>query len=181
MKNFSAIFLALAATALAGCSTYSWRSEVPQDMRTVLVPVFRNESSVTGLGSEITRQIAREFEREGTLEIAPAGEAALEVQGIVKEADSGAVAYGRKSGQRNREYRLRAEAVVSFVDKKSGRVIVDNRRYVASAPFMAGDDMLTGERDASGRLAEDMARRIVDDVLNELERLGRTNETEELQ
>ena len=176
MRKSITAFLVLGVAVLSGCAHYTWKSGVPEDMRTVSVPVFRNEGSVTGLGSEITRQVLREFEREGTLKIASSGEAALEVQGIVKDADSSSVAYGRKSGQRNREFRLRSTAIVSFVDKKSGKVIVNNKHYTASTTFVAGDDMLTGERDASGRLAEEFARLIVDDALNELERAARQSE-----
>ena len=162
------IFIA-AAAALAmlacGCAAYSWRPSVPADRRTVAVPTFRNESNVTALGSALTRQTLREFEREGTYKIRPAGDSALEIQGIVKDSSSHSVAYGRKTGERNREYRLRATAEISFIDKTTGRVLVDNRRYTAQTTFLANDDILTGERDAAGRLAEEMARRIVDDAL----------------
>ena len=163
MKNLA--LAALAAVICAGCANYSWKPSVPAEMRTVSVPTFRNESSVTGLGSSITTQTLREFQREGTYKIRPAGESAIEIQGIVRDSDSRAVAYARKTGERNREYRLHATAIVSFIDKKSGKVLVDNRKYTATTSFLAGDDILTGERDATGRLAEDFARQIVDDAL----------------
>jgi len=159
--------LSLCALALlAGCAAYSWRSTVPEEMRTVAVPVFRNETNVTGLGSEITKQVLREFEREGTFKICRAGESAVEVQGIVKHSKSDAVAYGRSVGARNREYRMEVMAIVSFIDKKTGKVLVDNRPYKTDVTFLAGDDIMTGERDASARLAEELARSIVDDVLS---------------
>ena len=157
-------FVSIALALVCGCANYSWKSDIPQDMRSVAVPVFRNESDTTQLGSVVTRQILRELEREGTYKIMRPGEAALEIQGVIKESHSGAVAYGRKTGERNREYRLKATAVVSFIDKTSGKILVDNRKYHASAAFIANDDKLTGSRDASGRLAEDLARQIVDDA-----------------
>ena len=156
---------ALCAVMLAGCAGYSWTSAVPQDRRTVAVPTFRNESSVTELGSAITRQTLREFQREGTYSIRTVGDSALEVQGVVRDSHSRTVAYGRTTGDRNREHRLSATAVVSFIDKTSGRVLVDNRVYKADVTFLASDDILTGERDAAGRLAEEFAQQIVDDAL----------------
>lgn len=161
----ASIALIAAAALISGCAAYTWKPQVPQDMRTVAVPTFRNESSVTGLAAEITRQTLREFQREGTFAIRNAGDAALEVQGIVRDSSSHAVAYGRKSGERQREYRLKATALVSFIDKKSGKVLADNREYRADVTFLAGDDIMTGERDAAGRLAEEFARDIVDDAL----------------
>lgn len=159
---------AVAALALfaAGCSSYSWRSPVPEDMRKVSVPVFRNESGTTGLGSALARETLREIQREGTFKIVPADEAAVEIRGVVKSAGSSTVAYERRTGARNREHRFAAVASVSFIDRKSGRVVVDGRKYAAETTFLANDDVLTGERDASGRLAADFARRIVDDLVS---------------
>ena len=51
------------------------------------------------------------------------------------------------------------------VDKRSGKVLIDNRHYQAETTFMSVDDSVTARRDASGRLAEDIARQIVDDVV----------------
>ena len=165
MRNITGLAAALAVLLLAGCSHYTWRSQVPADMRTVSVPTFLNESDVTELGSVVTRQVLREFQREGTLRIAPHGSAAIEVQGVVKSGSSKLVAYERKTGTRNREHVLKVHAVGSFIDKKAGKVVVNDRKYSASTSFVAYDDILTAERDASGRIAEDLARQIVDDVL----------------
>ena len=149
----------------SGCgTTYSWRPSVPDDMRTVSVPSFRNESNVQELGAVITRQVLREFQREGTFAIRGSGDAALEVQGIVKDAGANATAYDRRSGLRIASYEMSATVIVSVIDKKAGRVLVDNKPYRATATFAAGQDLSTAQRDASGRLAEDLARQVVDDV-----------------
>jgi len=149
----------------AGCASYSWRPAVPEGMRTVSVPTFRNESDVTELGDVVARQVLREIQREGTFTVARSDDAALEVQGIVKEASSSVVAYERRTGARNRERRFAMTASVSVVDRRGGKVLVDGRKYKASTSFLVNDDVVTGERDASGRLAEDIARQIVDDLL----------------
>lgn len=156
----------LCGLVVAGCANYTWRSQVPEEMRTVAVPVFRNESNVTGLGSAVTRQVLREFEREGTFAIKPAGDAALEIQGIIVNSDAKVVAYDRQTGARNRESRFNAEAKVSVIDKRAGKVLVDNRKYQATTTFVSSNDLITGQADASGRLAEELARQIVDDVVS---------------
>ena len=148
-----------------GCgTTYSWRPSVPEEMRTVSVPSFRNESDVQELGAKITGQVLREFQREGTFAIRTSSGAALEVQGIVKEAKANASAYDRRSGLRIASYEMVATLLVSVIDKKAGRVLVDNKPYRATATFAAGQDISTAQRDASGRLADDLARQVVDDV-----------------
>lgn len=158
---------------LTGCRTvYRWSSGVPDEMRAVSVPVFRNASDVTGLGAAVTTQVLREIQREGSLRVAAPDDCAVEIQGEVRSDHSATVAYERRTGARTREHRFTAVAVVSVVDKKSGKTLIDKRKYTAGTTFLANDDVLTGERDASGRLAEDFARQIVDDVLMVLSRHG---------
>ena len=160
-----ACFAFLSAVFLAGCGkTYSWRPAVPGDMRTVTVPTFRNETEVQELGALMSGQLLREFQREGTFSIASADEAALEVQGVVKKAGESPEAYDRRSGLRLGSYEMTATVLVSVVDKRNGRVLVNDRPYKATATFVAGQDKGTAHRDASGRLADDLARQIVDDV-----------------
>lgn len=161
MRAVTALILALAA----GCAGYSWRSSVPAEMRTVQVPVFRDHSGLTETGPVVTRQILREFQREGTFRICSDG-AALEVQGVVLSAAASGVNANYKTGSRNHGGDLVLKAKVSVIDKRGGRVLVDNREYQGSAPFSAQQDNTTAFRDAAGRAADALAQRVVDDVLN---------------
>jgi len=156
---------AIAAALLAcGCSSYSWKASVPEDMRTVDVPVFRNESSVTSFGGEVSRQVARELQREGTFKLST--DPALEVQGVVKSVTTMSRGLDRMNTSRGGEYVMKAVVEVSLVDKKSGRILIDARNYVSRATVLADFDLVSAERDASGRLAEQIARQVVDDMLH---------------
>jgi hypothetical protein len=61
---------------------------------------------------------------------------------------------------------LAIEAEVSVIDKAKGKVLVDNKPYSAQTSFIDNGDFISSRRDASGRLAEDLARQVVDDVLS---------------
>ena len=160
------LFWGVLALSLCGCGTsYRWRPTVPDGMRTVSVPTFRNESEVAEIGAVASRQLLREFQREGTFRIRTNGDAALEVQGTVKSASPAMSAYDRRSRARVAAYDCSAEVEVSVVDKRSHKVLIDNRIYRASATFTAGQDRTTAMRDASGRLMDDLARQVVDDVV----------------
>jgi len=161
------VVLVLTVGLLVGCgSTYGWRrSSVPTDVRTVYVPTFRNESNVPELGAIAARQVLREFQREGTFTIKSEDDAVIEVQGVIKSASAGVNAYDRRAGSRKSSYSFTAEAEVSVIDKRSRRVLVNNRTFSANAFFTAGGDLATAKRDASGRLMEDLARQVVDCVL----------------
>lgn len=162
MKRLFLIALSLAA--LSGCSSYTWRSSVPEDMRTVYVPTFRNETEVVELGALATRQTLREFQREGTFKLASQDDAALEVQVVLKAAPVGMLNFKRSQSMRAYEHRMTLNAELSLVDRKNGRVLINNRPCQAEATFFSDTDIVTSRRDASGRLAEDLARQIVDDV-----------------
>ena len=156
----------LLTVAAVGCGTsYQWRSPVPEKWRTVAVPTFRNETDLSEIGAISARQILRELQREGSFKVCSAGEAALEIQGTIKQVMAGNVAYNRRSGLRIGSYKMSMKAVVSVIDKLDGRVLIDNRSYAASTTFAGGQDTTTSERDASGRLADDLSRQVVDDVL----------------
>ena len=47
---------------------------------------------------------------------------------------------------------------------KDGKVLLNNRRYVAETTFLTRGDLLTSQRDAASRIAQEFARQIVDDV-----------------
>ena len=167
MKAIRLLPLAILAAASCGCgANYRWRPSVPAEMRTVSVPTFRNESELQEVGALAARQVLREFQREGTFKVCPTGEAALEIQGVVRSTGGGATAYDRRSGLRISGHELTGTFVVSVIDKRAGKVLVDNRTYEARAAFAAGQDMTTAQRGAAGRLADDLARQVGDDVLN---------------
>jgi hypothetical protein len=166
MKIAKSILAVALSACAAGCSMYRWTSDVPEDKRAVFVATFRNESEVTEIGNVVTRQILREFQREGTFKISSPGDCALEIQGVMsKNGLARIVSTARDHSNRRTEYRFTVEASVSFIDKKTGKVLVNDRKYVGRTTFYGDRDILTHQRDASGRLAEDIARQVVDDAL----------------
>ena len=152
------------ALAVGGCTGYRWTSGVPEELRTVAVPVFENRTSSAELGHIVTDYVLREFQREGTFSIRRSGSSALEVQGAIVKTSREAAAFDRGYGSRASEYRYVVTAEVSLVNKDTGKVLLDNRRYVAETTFLTRGDLLTSQRDAASRIAQEFARQIVDDV-----------------
>lgn len=164
-----AFLLLVPALALCGCSglpDYRWTSRVPDEIRTVAVPVFENRTQSAELGPIVTQYTLREFQREGTFSIRRSGDSSIEVQGTLVKAERRPVSYDRGYGMRASEYRYFVTAKVSLVDKEAGKVLVDGRTYVAETTFLVQGDLLTGQRNAAQRIAADLARQIVDDVVS---------------
>ena len=144
---------------------YAWRSRVPDETRTVFVPTFRNESDVAEIGAVAARQLLREIQREGSFKIAAQDAAAIEVQGVIKGVSAVQLSYNRSSDRRHRENHATMKASISVIDKRKGKVLIDNRPYEAMTSFLSDDDTRARLREASGRLAEDLAMQIVDDLI----------------
>ena len=162
--RLSSVVLLLVALAVSGCTGYRWTSKVPEELRTVAVPVFENRTSSAELGPIVTQYTLREFQREGTFAIRRSGDSALEVQGSIVKASRDPAAFNRGYGSRASEYRYTVTAEVSLINKNTGKVLLNNRRYVAETTFLTRGDLLTTQRDAAARIAQEFARQIVDDV-----------------
>lgn len=155
--------------ALCGCSglpDYRWTSRVPEEIRTVAVPVFENRTASAELGPIAAQYTLREFQREGTFAVRRPGDSSLEVQGVLVRAERRPVSFDRGYGMRAGEYRYFVTAEVSLIDKDGGKVLADRRVYKAETTFLVQGDLLTGERGAAQRIAADLARQIVDDVVS---------------
>ncbi len=155
----------LLAAGLCGCASYTWKSAVPEEYRTVAVPVFENRTNAAELGPITTQQLRRELQREGTFKLRRTGDAAIELQGSIVNVQRGALTYDRSLGTRANAYRYVVTAEVSIIDKKTGKVLVDNRKYTAETSFLTQNDLLTGQRNAAMRIGQDLGRQVVDDLV----------------
>lgn len=165
MKNFIKLcFGSLLLAGLVGCAGYRWTSDVPEESRTISVPVFENRTHAAEIGPIATQYLLRELQREGTFQIRRSGDATIEIQGSIVKASRGALSYDRSYGTRANSYVYRVTAEISVIDKDAGKVLLDGRKYTAETTFLSGNDLLTGQRDAAQRIGQDLARQIVDDL-----------------
>ena len=166
MKLRTGFALILPVLALCGCANYRWTSSVPEELRTVAVPVFENRTLSAELGSIVSQYVLREFQREGTFSIRRSGDSSIEVQGAIVKAERHPVSFDRAYGSRADEYRYLVTAEVSVINKDVGRVLQSNRHYTGETTFLVQGDLLTSQRNAAQRIAQDLARQIVDDVVS---------------
>ena len=82
------------------------------------------------------------------------------------KAERRPVSFDRAYGSRADEYRYLVTAEVSIIHKDAGRVLQANRPYTGETTFLVQGDLLTAQRNAAQRIAHDLARQIVDDVVS---------------
>jgi hypothetical protein len=160
--------VSLTAAALllaAGCASYTCTSAVPEELRTLAVPVFENESGFPEIDAVVTQQVLREFQREGTFRIARQDAASLKLLGKLVKTEMQSLNYDRNYGSRTSEYRYGLVAEITLVERGTGKLLIDAQRVKANTTFLTHGDMLTGVQDAYARAARELARAIVDTVL----------------
>jgi hypothetical protein len=168
MRVVTHLRLLAAASALvlaAGCATYRFGSSVPEELRTVAVPVFENASGFPEIDAIVTQYVLREFQREGTFKIRRLDDASLKLLGKLSKSAIQPITYDRNYSYRASEYRYTLIAEITLVERGTGKLLLDAVPVKASTTFLTHGDMLTGMQDAYPRIAKELSRAIVDAVL----------------
>jgi Lipopolysaccharide-assembly len=148
----------------AGCGSYHVTSGVPEEVRTISVPVFENKTGFPEFGAIATQYTLREIQREGTFKIVPLESASYKLL-CALSTDQRAVSFNRSYGSRALEYRYKLIASVTLVERSTGKLLLDNVPVEAVTSFLTHDDMLTGMQNATPRVSKELSRAIVDMVL----------------
>lgn len=167
MRTQTSLALTFTAALLVatGCATYHFGSTVPDELRTIAVPVFENASGYPEIDAAVTQYVLREFQREGTFKIKNVENASLKLLGKLSRTDLTALSYDRNYGARASEYRYTLTAEITLVERSTGKLLINALPIHASTTFQTHGDMLTGLQDAQPRIAKELSRTIVDTVL----------------
>jgi len=149
---------------LSSCGSYHVTSGVPEEVRTISVPIFENKTGFPEFGAIATQYTLREIQREGTFKIVPLENASYKLL-CALSTDQRAVSYNRSYGSRALEYRYKLIASVTLVERSTGKLLLDNVKVEAVTSFLTHDDMLTGMQNATPRVSKELSRAIVDMVL----------------
>jgi len=149
---------------LAGCGSYHVTSGVPEEVRTISVPIFENKTGFPEFGAIATQYTLREIQREGTFKIAPLENASYKLL-CALSTDQRAVSFNRSYGSRASEYRYKLIASVTLIERSTGKLLLDNVKVEAVTSFLTHDDLLTGMQNATPRVSKELSRAIVDMVL----------------
>jgi len=167
MRNMIAQKLAVwigGSLLLSGCGTYHVTSSVPQELRTIAVPVFENKTGFPEFGAVATQYTLREIQREGSFKIAPLESASLKLLCTVR-TERKALSFDRAYGTRASEYRYTMIASVTLVERSTGKFLLDDLPVSASTTFPTYDDLLTAMQSAAPRVSKELSRNIVDTIL----------------
>ena len=112
--------LALAAVLVAGYG-YGTRGNLPDHIKTVAVPIFKNRTLEPGVESAITSDVVNAFSSGGPVRVVPLAEADAILEGEVVGHSLEGLAFDRSAIVR--AYRLRLTLNVEFRDVKRSAML----------------------------------------------------------
>lgn len=162
--------LALGLFFTAGCGyhTAGRSTQLPQNVKTIAVPAFKNETTTYRIEQMLTASVVREFVTRTHYSILhdPGSDADATLQGTVLSTTASPLAYDTATG--------RAASVMVVVSMKvilsdrQGKVLYQNPAYLFREQYEVSQDLQSffeEDSPAFRRLSQDFARTLVSNIL----------------
>jgi len=153
--------LGLAAVLLAGCG-YSTRGNLPDHIKTVAVPIFKNRTLEPGVESAITSGVVNAFSSGGRVRVVPLAEADAILEGEVVGYALEGLAFDRSAVVR--AYRLRLTLNVEFRDVKRSAMLWRQEGLQETSDFQVEgsvSDTVARGQGAVQQAATEIGRKVV--------------------
>jgi outer membrane lipopolysaccharide assembly protein LptE/RlpB len=153
--------LVLAAVLLAGCG-YSTRGSLPDHIKTVAVPIFKNRTLEPGVESAITSGVVNAFSSGGRVKVVPVDEADAILQGEVVGYSLDGLSFDTNANVR--AYRLRVVLNVEFRDVRKSAMLWRQEGLSETSDFqVAGQvsDTIARGQGAVQQAAAEIGRKVV--------------------
>jgi hypothetical protein len=154
------LLLVLAAVSSAGCG-YSFHGNLPEHIKTVAVPIFKNQSDVPGFENAITSAVISAFSGGGRLRVVPLDQADSILEGEILSTQIDGAGFDRN--QNVQAYHLIVVLNVTFRDVRQNKVLWQEYGFTQIADFQVQgqvSDTLAQGRGAAGQAATDIGRKI---------------------
>lgn len=162
-----AALVTVAALGLATGCGYSTKGNLPNHIKSVAVPTFRNKTEQPAVESTITAAVINAFVTSGKLKVVAANQADAILEGEVVGYDIVSVAVDNRINVR--QYRLVVTLNLSFRDMRQGGMLFRQEGLQERADFVVPFDAsgtINREEGAVRAAAVDIGRRVVNLVVD---------------
>jgi len=162
------LLVLLPLTAGCGYHTAGHAVQLPENVRTIAVPAFKNETSTYRIEQMLTAAVVREFTTRTHYRILnnPGEEADATLSGTVLSTTASPLAYDTSSG-RAASVMVVVSMKVSLADR-NGKVLYQNPAYLFREQYEVSQDLQSffeEDSPAFRRLSQDFARTLVSNIL----------------
>ena len=155
---------ALLVVACTGCAGYRLNSSLPDDIKTISVPTFRNDTAEPDLDRTTTRETISELQRDGTLTIAREETGDIHLKAVITSFTLSPVRYNRNFARVAEQYRVTLRARITVTRESTGAILVEDTTE-GFATFEGAGDLATAKRTAIPEAARDLAKEITNRIV----------------
>jgi outer membrane lipopolysaccharide assembly protein LptE/RlpB len=170
MKMWTAWACSALLLLAAGCGyhTAGHAVQVPENVRTIAIPAFVNQSNRYRIEQQLTASVVHEFTTRTHYHLLndPSEAADATLRGTVLGAGSSPLAYNTSTGQ-VASVLIGVTVKISLVDRH-GKVLYENPAYVFREQYEVSQDLSSffeEDSPALRRLSQDFARTLVSNIL----------------
>ena len=165
LMSIRAVCTVFSLLILNGCLGYNLGTTLPHDIQTVHVPTFKNQTTEPLLEVPTTDATVAQFQFDGSLKVTEQELADAVLTVTLKSYELEALSYNRKKTTKTQEYRARIHASIILTRASNDEVIMDNPNVEGEATFFVAGDMTSSKKRAQQSLSEDLAKHIVDAIV----------------
>ena len=133
--------------------------------RSVRIEPFVNQTLVPSLGDQVTYELRKDIQRDGTFHLATHGDADVVVSGVILQYERKALSFVPSDVLTVQDYRINLKAEVTARDMRTGKVLF-HQTVTGYTLVIVGSDLTSAERQAmpllAGNLAKNVAQLLVD-------------------
>lgn len=155
----SAILMMIPGCASSPNQGYAFDSGFDESIRTIAVPIFRNETTSRGLEVQLTEAVQKQLQQRTPWRLSSTDRADTTLVGVITSTQLNVLSDDPQTGL-VQEQGVRITIRFEWRDNRSGEVLVARDGYSASAVFSpsrgVGDRIEMGQRNAIEELATDL-------------------------
>jgi outer membrane lipopolysaccharide assembly protein LptE/RlpB len=169
MKSWRALgWLLLGASMGCGYHTAGHNTQLPENIRTIAVPAFTNNTTTYRIGQLLTASVVHEFTTRTHYHILndPSEAADATLRGTVVSTSASTLTYNTATGQAA-SVLIVVSMRVSLTDQQ-GKVLYQNPAYLFREQYEVSQDLASffeEDSPAFRRLSQDFARTLVSNIL----------------
>ena len=152
---------------LNGCAGYHLGPAKPnylKDIHTVSVPVFRNNTLIPRIENTFTTSVISQLQQDGSLQVVGPGEGDATLVCVIDRIERAPARSVTGNVLLTSEFELNVAVRYSLQEKGTGRII-DNGRVTGETSFFVGTDVQQDERQAIPIAAQQLAVRLVSELV----------------
>ena len=149
------------ALGLSGCAGYNLGPTNGQaaGSKSVQVNPFLNQTMEPQLGDDVTNQVRKQLQRNGTYHLSSANDGDIIVSGVLVSYMRIPLAFQPTDALTVTDYSVRLIAQVTARERSSGKVLL-NQTVSGTTLVIVGSDLTSAERQARPLLAADLAKNV---------------------